>query len=116
MSRSASDTRHRVKRSSSEQDRAAGSREARLILTDKGKIARASVELKKYVGKATTYWAYLRWGAGGKTFSLYLGQTQGRSRARCLRNAWNLARARGLIGDDTDTKGAPPTATDVTPG
>lgn len=106
MSRSASDTRHRVKQSSSEQDKAAGSREARLILTDDGTVARASIELKKYA-KPTICFAYLRWSAGGRTFSRYVGRTQGRSRASCLRNAWTLARARGLVGDATNEQESP---------
>jgi hypothetical protein len=39
-------TSGRVSAASLEQDRAAGGREARLVLTDEGRFARASVELK----------------------------------------------------------------------
>lgn len=100
-----SDTRHHVRRSSSEQDRAAGGREARLITVGEGAFARASVELKRYVENGTC-WAYLRWSAGGKTLTRYLGRTQGKSRFKCLSNAWELARSKGYSGTiaklDTD--------------
>lgn len=91
------DTRHRVKYSSIEQDRAAGGREARLIKTEDGKISRASVELK-YLGQSGSWWAYLRWSSGGKTVNRYLGKTEGKSRSECLNEAWNLAREKGLSG------------------
>lgn len=90
----ACDTRHRVKHSSSEQDRAAGGREARLIEAGDGTIARASVELKHF-GRADFSWAYLRWSSRGKTVTRYLGKAYGKSRFRCLRDAWALAREKG---------------------
>jgi hypothetical protein len=46
-----SDTRHRVHRSSTEQDRAAGGRDARLVAVDGGAVSRASIELKQYTDK-----------------------------------------------------------------
>lgn len=92
-----SDTRHRVKYSSIEQDRAAGGREARLIITEDGTISRASVELK-YLGQSGSWWAYLRWSSGGKTVNRYLGKTEGKSRSECLSEAWSLAREKGLSG------------------
>jgi DNA mismatch endonuclease (patch repair protein) len=91
------DTRHRVHRSSSEQDRAAGGRDARLVPTERGAVARASVELKRYTDGGAC-WAYVRWYTGGKTFNRYVGRVHGTSRAEFLRKAWNLARMRGLLG------------------
>lgn len=90
----ASDTRHRVKHSSVEQDRAAGGREARLVTANDGTVARASVELKNF-GQGSFCWAYLRWSTGGKTVTRYLGKAQGRSRFKCLSEAWALAREKG---------------------
>ncbi len=68
-----SDTRHRVRRSSTEQDRTAGGRDARLLAIDEGAVARASIELKQYTDNGAC-WANLRWSAGGKTFNRYLGR------------------------------------------
>lgn len=97
------DTRHHVKRSSSEQDRAAGGREARLIEIDGGSVARASIELKQHSSENDTYWAYLRWSVGGRTATRYLGRTSGKSRIQCLSKAWELARAKGY-GSNSDTR------------
>lgn len=95
-----SDTRHHVRRSTSEQDRAAGGREARLIVNVDGRTARASIELKRF-GDAETYWAYLRWSVDGQTLTRYLGRTRGKSRFKCLQEAWDVARAKGLMRSPT---------------
>lgn len=92
-----SDTRHRVHRSSTEQDRAAGGRDARLVAVDGGAVSRASIELKQYTDNGAC-WAYLRWSAGGKTFNRYLGRVDGSTRVERLREGWDLARSRGLLG------------------
>jgi DNA mismatch endonuclease, patch repair protein len=98
MSGSTFDTHHHVSRSSREQDRAAGSREARLISVGDKTFARASIELKKY-GSTDVHFAYLRWSIAGKTITRYLGRVQGASRLRCLRQGWMLARERRFIGN-----------------
>lgn len=91
-----SDTRHRVHRSSTEQDRAAGGRDARLVAVDGSAVSRASIELKQYTDNGAC-WAYLRWSAGGKTFNRYLGRVDGSSRVERLRQGWELARSRGIL-------------------
>jgi DNA mismatch endonuclease (patch repair protein) len=98
------DTRHRVLRSSSEQDRAAGGRDNRLVAVDGGAVSRASVELKQYTDNGAC-WAYLRWSAGGKTHNRYLGRVDGVGRVERLRQGWELARSRGLL----DSASRPPT-------
>ena len=92
-----SDTRHRVRRSSAEQDRAAGGREARLVSVDGGAVSRASIELKQYIDSGAC-WAYLRWSAGGKTLNRYLGRVDGSRRSERLKQGWELARSRRLLG------------------
>lgn len=88
------DREGRRHRSSGEQDRAAGSRAARKISTDDGRVATASIELKQFHPNGAV-WAYLRWSIDGKTTTRYLGRVEGGSRLERLRNGWALARESG---------------------
>lgn len=90
------DSQHHIQRSSAEQDRAAGGRDARLLAVGSAGVARASVELKRYKNTGAR-WAYLRWSFGGRTFNRYLGRVTGTDRFECLQEGWRLARTRGLV-------------------
>lgn len=91
------DTRHKIRGSSAEQDRAAGGRLARVVLLDNGTRARASVEIKQFKGRA--WWAYLRWSEDGVTHNKYVGRVHKNTRFARLTEGWVLARKKGLLAD-----------------
>jgi DNA mismatch endonuclease (patch repair protein) len=72
-----------------EQDRAAGSRELRLVATSDGRAA-ASVALRRKRDGRRIY-AYLRWSDSGRTVELYIGEVDQPTRAENLARAWRLA-------------------------
>lgn len=90
------DSRHRVSGASSEQDRAAGGRDARLVVLSRDVVARASVELKQFTDGGE-YYAYLRWSSDGATKTRYIGRVGGSTRAERLRRAWAVARTKDLL-------------------
>jgi DNA mismatch endonuclease, patch repair protein len=98
-----SDARDRLHRAIAEQDNAAGGRDNRFMETGGSVFARASIELKKGADNSA-FWAYLRWSQGGKTFNRYVGRVYGASRFERLRQGWELARTRGIVGAIANTK------------
>jgi len=79
-----------------EQDRAAGGRAKRTVLTGEGSYARASVALRLY-RRTRRVRAYLRWSESGSTNERYLGEVDSSTRAQNLRQAWKLARTTDLL-------------------
>lgn len=72
-----------------EQDVAAGGREARFVVREDGTQAAASVALRCYQAKRRVY-AYLRWAEGGSTREKYLGDVSDYpDRESALRAAWH---------------------------
>jgi len=83
-----------------DQDIAAGGREARSIKIANGKVARASIDLKRLGGRSelgNVYWAYLRYSFRSLTWTKYVGRVEDDTRMGRLRQAWALARKRGLL-------------------
>ena len=76
-----------------EQDTAAGTREARLVLRGDGTAASASVSLRCYKASRRVY-AYLRWYEGNATREKYLGDVSDYpDRASALHAAWQRVHA-----------------------
>ena len=88
----------------SEQDRAAGGREQRLVPRADGSSATASIALKHWTGSRRVY-AYLRYWEEGRTAVRYVGDVTSDSRDDALRKAWRIARKKGLLlsGHSTST-------------
>src|SRR5262249_8691424 len=81
---------------SREQDRAAGGAALRLVDTDDGRSARASVVLDRSMRTGRVR-ATLRWRTGGRTTSVRLGEVDRATRSENLREGWRLAREAGLL-------------------
>jgi DNA mismatch endonuclease Vsr len=79
-----------------EQDRAAGGRDRRIIAINPNRSALASICLRLPARSRRVY-AYLRWAEGHKTKEKYVGQVNGTTRAENLTQAWNTVAATGLI-------------------
>jgi DNA mismatch endonuclease, patch repair protein len=75
-----------------EQDRAAGSREGRVIALDKKRHVLASIYLR-LPQKSRRIYAYLRWSEGRKTREKYVCQVSGATREENLASAWSHVRA-----------------------
>lgn len=75
-----------------EQDAAAGSRQARILVREDGSTVLASVALRCYSHSRRVY-AYLRWASGpGRTSERYLGDvSDSPDRAAALQEAWTIA-------------------------
>lgn len=84
---------------SREQDRAAGGRDRRLVDLSDGRQAHASVTLRVYPNTRRIR-AVLRWYQDGKSPERYLGEVEHNTRAANLTEAWERARAKGLLMDD----------------
>lgn len=86
-----------------EQDTAAGTREARLVLRGDGTPAAASVSLRCYQTRRRVY-AYLRWYEGNTTREKYLGDVSDYpDRASALRAAWQRVQAHQPQNTHTNT-------------
>lgn len=81
---------------SAEQDRAAGGKERRRVALESGKLATASVELKR-LPKGRRVYGYLRYSDGSHTVNRYIGEVTADSREQALKRAWDVARAKGLL-------------------
>lgn len=81
---------------SGEQDRAAGGRGNRLMDLGGGRAARASIALKVHT-KTRRIRASLVWSDSGKRVTRYVGEVDGATRQRNLKQAWLLARDQGLV-------------------
>jgi DNA mismatch endonuclease (patch repair protein) len=84
---------------SREQDIAAGGRNKRLVDLGDGRSAIASVALKVYPNTRRIR-AVLRWSQDGKSPERYLGEVEYSTRASNLADAWQRARAAGLLVED----------------
>ena len=92
----------------SEQDIAAGGRQARLIVRGDGSQAAASIALRCYQTKRRVY-AYLRWSEANTTREKYLGDVSDcPDRSTALRVAWQRAQ-RALHNRPTSLTAAPRT-------
>jgi DNA mismatch endonuclease (patch repair protein) len=81
-----------------EQDRAAGGRRMRYVPVEGNQYALASVELK-LLPRTRRIRAYLRWSEKGRSPSRYLGPVEHDTRAANLAAGWDLAKAKGLVGE-----------------
>lgn len=79
-----------------EQDRAAGGRDARLVVLPDGREVRASIELKRQPKRRRIY-ANLRYSCDGRTTVKYVGEVTRGTREENLRQAWEIVRAREII-------------------
>ncbi|MFJ1590225.1 very short patch repair endonuclease [Kitasatospora albolonga] len=79
-----------------EQDRAAGSRLARVVEFGEGRYARASIALRVYRSTRRIR-AYLRWSQEGETRERYVGEVGAETRAANLTQAWEMAHAAGYV-------------------
>ena len=80
-----------------QQDEAAGGRGKRAVRLANGKVATASIQLKRFK-KGLKVWAYLRYQDGPKTVTKYVGDATAPTRGEALRVAWTLARKKKLAG------------------
>lgn len=83
-----------------EQDRAAGGRNRRNVELGGGHLARASITLRLY-RRTRRIRAYLRWSQDGKTEERYICEVESNSRKQNLVEAWQQARAQGLLAKAT---------------
>lgn len=81
-----------------EQDRAAGGREGRYVRLDDERYALASVALK-LLPRTRRIRAYLRWSDRGRSPARYIGEVEHATRAANLAAAWEIARARNMVGE-----------------
>ena len=82
-----------------EQDRAAGGRHRRTVAIGEDRYARASVSLRLPKGNRRIR-AYLRWSQDGKTQERYIGEVDHNTRAANLAQAWQHARAAGMLTEE----------------
>lgn len=86
-----------------EQDRAAGGRDNRYVLTNGDRVVLASICLR-LPPKSRRVYAYLRWPEGRKTREKYICQVTGTSRQENLSEAWRQARTASGDADRKSTK------------
>lgn len=84
-----------------EQDRAAGGRNARLVILPDGREVRASIELKRQSKRRRIY-ANLRFSCDGRTTVRYVGEVTCDTREANLRQAWEIVREKEIIGSLTE--------------
>lgn len=82
-----------------EQDAAAGGRSARQVELPDGRVAHASIELKRPQGRRV--YAYLRWHQDGRTVTRYLGEVTAEDRHTALRRGWAEAQHQGYTTSPT---------------
>jgi len=82
-----------------EQDHAAGGRHRRTVDLGDGRFACASIELK-VLPKTRRIRAYLRWSDKGRSPAKYVGEVDQETRAANLAQAWQMARASGLLVEE----------------
>ncbi|MCG3042010.1 very short patch repair endonuclease [Streptomyces sp. S1A] len=82
-----------------EQDRAAGGRHRRTVAVGGDQYARASVSLRLPRGNRRIR-AYLRWSQDGRTRERYIGEVDRETRAANLAQAWQQARAAGMLTEE----------------
>ncbi|MFI6170079.1 very short patch repair endonuclease [Nocardia sp. NPDC051052] len=83
-----------------EQDRAAGGRNKRNVDLGGGRLARASITLRLY-RRTRRIRAYLRWSRDGKTEEKYVCEVGNDSRRGNLAEAWQRAREKGFIVEES---------------
>lgn len=90
----------------SEQDKAAGGHDARMVTLPDGDRAIGSIALRVYP-KSRRVRAYLRWSSHGKTRERYVGEVTADNRTDNLTLAWRIVADRGLTDQTTQDPPSP---------